>query len=333
MSFLSACERPLDARTSMSPEKTVVVFADAVDWSELEEPIRALFEEPIETPREESIYKVRRESPADFEFFSQFAMILIAGTHDRWGEAFSLLRPHMTLATLADDSAENGWLRTKRDLWAHPQLVGVLSGESGAEIRGRVLVQGTALRDVYDSFVRERVADKILRRTQSEAEERAARETGIKVPIPRRWLIRDFDRDHARVAIWKRRKKEDWQLLVQAMPGASERGLRERCRIWRDAVIGEVYDGDLIRSEGLKTDERSFEGRPGVRLRGLWENRGYVMGGPFETWCIPDPAAHRTLLVDMSVYAPGESKMEGLRTLQTLASRVELDPRWEADPR
>ncbi len=333
MSLLSACERGLEARTSMSPEKTVVVFADAVDWAELETPIRELFEEPIETPRQESIYKVRRESPDDFEFFSQFAMILIVGTRDRWGEALSLLRPHIAPATLADDPTEDGWLRTKRDLWAHPQIVGVLSGESEAEIRGRVLVQGPALRDVYDRFVRERVADKILRRTQSDEEERVSRGIGIRMPIPRRWLIRDYDRDNARVAIWKRRKEEDWQLLVQAMPGASPRGLRDRCRVWRNSIVSEVYDGDLIRDDGLKTDERSFAGRPGVRLRGLWENRGYVMGGPFETWCIPDPSARRTLLVDMSVYAPGESKMEGLRTLQTLASRVELDPHWEPNPR
>ncbi len=329
---LTGCASDPARRSSMSPEKSIVVFADAVDWSELREPLTELFEEPIETPRPESLYKVRRESPADFEFFSQFAMILIAGTHERWGDALSLLHPHLDPPALRAAAAEGeGWLLIRRDLWARPQLVGILSAPSGPELRGRVLVQGAALRDVYDRFVRERVADKVLRRTQQDEEERVARGTGIRMPIPRRWLVRDYQPDQARVAIWKRRKSEDWQLLAQAFPGASTRGLSERCRVWRDAVVSEVYEGDLIRRQGLRSDERSFDGLWGVRLRGLWENHGHVMGGPFETWCIPDPARGRTVMVDMAVYAPGESKTEGLRTLQTLASRVALDPDWSPE--
>ncbi len=326
--FAVGCDRDPARRAAMMPEQTVVVFADGPDWAVVEEPLRELFEEEIETPQSEKLYNVRHERVADFDFFSQFGMILIVGTQDRVGQALGLLGPaqrDQILAAARRD--EDRWLVTDHDRWAHPQLVGVLTAPNRVQLESRIRVRGAALRATYDAFVHDVVAARILARRQSDEEQRIAAETGIEMAIPARWSIREYSPEVPRVAIWKRTAKEDRQLLVQAFPGASTLGLRERCRVWRNQVVSEAYDGDWVREEGLETSDATFHGRPGVRLRGLWENQGYVMGGPFETWCIPDPESRRTLLIDLSVYAPGESKMEGLRELQTLADRVRCSAR------
>jgi hypothetical protein len=326
--LLVGCERDPAVRTAMMPEQTVVVFADGVDWAAVEKPLREIFEEEVETPQSESLYNVRRERATEFDFFSQFGMILIVGTHDRVGEALSLLGTELRDQVLAAArSDESRWLVIDHDLWAHPQIVGVLTAPNRVQLESRIRVRGPALRATYDSFVRGVVGQKILHRRQTAEEERIAAETGLDLAIPARWEIRDYSPEVPRVAIWKRTAEEDRQLLVQAFPGASSKGLSERCRVWRNQVVSEVYDGDWVRAEGLQVSEGVFHGQPGVRLRGLWENQGYVMGGPFETWCIPEPEAGRTLLIDMAVYAPGESKVEGLRELETLADRVRCSAR------
>lgn len=320
---LPGCNRDPADRKAMIPHRTVVVFADAIDWAEIEAPLREIFEEPIETPQMEALYNLRRESPEEFEFFSQFGMLLIVGTHDRVGGALGLVKTQLGLDAVR---GEDAWLLTQRDLWAHPQLVGVLNAPNRVQLASRAAVQGPAIRAVYDAFVREVVASTLVYRSQVEEETRVAAETGIQMRIPRRWLLRDYDPELARVAIWKRNPEQDRQLLVQVVPGAAPAGLRERCQVWRNRTVSEVYDGDWIRAEGLRVEETNLAGRWGVRLRGLWENHKHVMGGPFETWCVPLPEHGQTLMIDMAVYAPGESKMEGLRELQTLASLVVFLP-------
>ncbi len=320
--YLSGCDVDPSARRSISPERSIVIFSATETWQSAEEHLRAVFEAPVETPQLERAFALRRESLEEFDFFSQYGMVLFLVSLDRADEVRKFLDGFVSQETWAAAQRGDGWLVTHRDLWARPQMVGILAAGSRPELLGRIQVNGDALFRVYDGFVQDVLAEPLLRRTQDDLKERILASTGIDLPVPRHYLVRYEDPARDAVAIWKRRAREDLQLFAQLTSGASESGLRERCLDWRRKVVTPVYGGDEVRSEGLVSESAVFGDRTGVRLRGLWQNQRYIMGGPFETWCIPDPRSNRTLMLDLAVFSPDRPKMAGLRELQALASRV-----------
>jgi len=67
---------------------------------------------------------------------------------------------------------------------------------------------------------------------------------------------------------------------------------------------------------------RAFQGAPGLRWEGVWQNEKYVIGGPFRAF-----ACHRNgdsfLMVGL-VYAPGQDKMPALRQVEAMISTFRM---------
>lgn len=91
----------------------------------------------------------------------------------------------------------------------------------------------------------------------------------------------------------------------------------------RDLLTGRFYDGDSVERESVIADTIEFAGRPTLRLRGVWQNKREVIGGPFVTYAFN--LQGRFFLLDGVVYSPGEKKLDRLfqveAVLRTFAPR------------
>ena len=318
--LLVGCGVDPASRASLSADRTILVFCDSGSWAELEAPLRAALADTIATPAPEPWFVVRRGSLDEWDLFSRYGMVLLVGDLEGHGPIRDRIRSLCSPTTLAGIASGEVYFVTESDLWSHPQQVGILAAPTGTELRSRLMVNGAGIRAVFENFSRRVVESRVFDHTETELEERIRREMGVEITIPSRYELRHLSPETGTFALWRRRLREDRMILVQVRPGYSFRRLDDRCRVWRNEIVEEVYEGDQVRTEGLETEPFG----EGVRLRGLWENHRAVMGGPFETWCVPDAGGPGTLLVDLAVFAPGEDKVPAMQELRAIAASIRV---------
>ena len=69
-----------------------------------------------------------------------------------------------------------------------------------------------------------------------------------------------------------------------------------------------------------------IEGQRAMKIQGLWEMKGDMMGGPFVGLAIPDSLRQRTLVAEAFVYAPEQKKRNMMRQLEATLYTVKILP-------
>jgi hypothetical protein len=126
--------------------------------------------------------------------------------------------------------------------------------------------------------------------------------------------------------VWMRKRTPDRWIFVWWGDIGPEEGVNaEWLRAKRDEIGARFYKGDRIAGEGMETSETVIDGKPGIKISGLWENPESVAGGPFRCYAIVDRTAGTVFVVDGAVYAPGIEKEPYLRQVdlivQTFSTR------------
>jgi hypothetical protein len=86
----------------------------------------------------------------------------------------------------------------------------------------------------------------------------------------------------------------------------------QRDALWR-------LHADVLLADGARVAADRLGERPSLVLRGTWQNRTDVAGGPLETHFVHDGAG-RLYGVQLQVFAPGRPKHPALRELRALAA-------------
>lgn len=86
----------------------------------------------------------------------------------------------------------------------------------------------------------------------------------------------------------------------------------------RDSLCKIYYDGDkVLRGEGwIKTWKVKFLGVPAVKVYGVWQNKEFVRGGPFEFYAFNYKG--KFYMIDFGVFAPGQEKLPFIKRLEIL---------------
>lgn len=105
----------------------------------------------------------------------------------------------------------------------------------------------------------------------------------------------------------------------------------------RDSVmkvnIPGAREGMYMTTDSLLTDIRpiTVQGKPVWEARGLWHVQGDFMGGPFVSHLQVDEANRRVVVSEIFVYAPGRSKRNLVRQLETSLYTLRLPQTEQTD--
>lgn len=220
---------------------------------------------------------------------------------------------NIVVVTTGEDSIRQPKLTYERNVYAQPQLVLHLRAANEAQIRAyiiynvRAMEQQLVLQEVNNGIAR------LRERHGGQAEKLVKEMFGVRL-----WVPEDLSK-------WKCGKDFLW-LSNDAASGmqsiciyryhGSDRSIAEAVSM-RDSIMRVNIPGD---SEGTcmatmpnTVTQRTTQGER-IEMRGLWEVKGDVMGGPFASHSIP--VGDSTLVVEAFVYAPSMKKRNLLRRLE-----------------
>ncbi len=215
----------------------------------------------------------------------------------------------------------------KTDLYATPQKVGVIKGESEEELIANLEAgadkiiasfKETEIKEAQKRFLRSLSKDKVL-------EEKF----GISFNLPSIYQLGNEEDNF--VWIDRQIQKGSMNIIVYTMPEDSfdndSTFVKDIVRM-RDS-IGEKYipGPDIPNKTTYMVTEKAFApyvfsaevaGKKAAEVRGIWEIENYPMAGPFLTYIINDPEHNRKLVIEGFTFAPATNKRDYMFELEAI---------------
>ena len=215
----------------------------------------------------------------------------------------------------------------KTDLYATPQKVGVIKGETEEQLLAN-LEQGA--NQIIASFKENEMVEAQKRFKRSLSKDKVLEEKfGIKLNIPSIYVMGKEEENF--VWIDRQIQKGTMNLIAYSMPKGSfdndSTFVRDIVRM-RDS-IGQLYipGPDIPNKTTYMITEKAFApyvfsaeiaGKKAAEVRGIWEVKNYPMAGPFLTYIINDDEDDRILVLEGFTFAPATNKRDYMFELEAV---------------
>ena len=215
----------------------------------------------------------------------------------------------------------------KTDLYATPQKVGVIKGETEEQLLAN-LEQGA--NQIIASFKENEMVEAQKRFKRSLSKDKVLEEKfGIKLNIPSIYVMGKEEENF--VWIDRQIQKGTMNLIAYSMPKGSfdndSTFVRDIVRM-RDS-IGQLYipGPDIPNKTTYMITEKAFApyvfsaeiaGKKAAEVRGIWEVKNYPMAGPFLTYIINDDENDRILVLEGFTFAPATNKRDYMFELEAV---------------
>lgn len=303
----SKSKRILPASSGNINNLSVVIDNDF--WaSRIGNEIRTVFAaEVIGLPQQEPLFTMRQMPPI---VFSDFAT-----------------RNRTILKIERDKPAETKILK---DVYATPQTVVVISGNSAKDIVGEI---NKNAKDIISAFKqteikqRQRLAKKSLHKDKS-----IEGALGISIEFPSAYRIAKQDGKF----FWLRRdiKNGDANLIIYEMPldaiSKGDNAINDIIKM-RDS-IGKVHipgplDGSYMITEEAYTpflNQTTIDNKPTFETKSTWEVKDAFMAGPFINYAVKDEANNRLIVLEGFVFAPSTPKRDYIFELEAIIRSLKV---------
>ena len=217
--------------------------------------------------------------------------------------------------------------QVKVDVYATPQRVGVIQGQSEEELianldkEANLIIasfKDTEVKEAQKRFLRSLSKDKVM-----------GNKFGVDLRIPSVYVLGKEEENF----VWIDRQipKGSMNIIAYEMPPDSfsnDSTLVTEIVRMRDSIGQRFIPGpDIPGKTTYMITERAFApyvfttkvaGRNAIEVRGIWEIFGYPMAGPFVTYIIDDPENNRKLVLEGFTFAPATNKRDYMFELEAI---------------
>ncbi|MBM3320977.1 MAG: DUF4837 family protein [Candidatus Eisenbacteria bacterium] len=310
-----SCERLMPALGSYDE---IHVIADRRPSEEVMKPLRETFEIPFETVQEETLFHLNPVASKDLaEVDSRKNYLVLVDLSER-GPAFHLAQKTLGAAPLdeAGRSGKASYLFVDNAI-ARYQTHAFLIAERASAFPQAARANGRAIRDGFLQSNRRRILEFLLFRGENLTLARTIHERfgwTIQMPAPF-----EESAEHVDAGFFSMKMDRPGRLLfVYWADGCENLPDTSRVVALRDSLGMLYYDEDYVERSRTTAFMGTFQGRPAVRVHGLWQNEKYTIGGPFRSIAFRDENRGRLYLLDYAVYAPGIAKKYYLWELESV---------------
>lgn len=314
---LGGCDIKRDA---IGEPDRMIVIADSTDWTETETVIRQVFAPQIPTPQPELWYDISRISPGRFSEFQSYKNLIILSLLREGSPSLQFIRNIFSRDLVEEMTEGNLTVAKKENPWRDEQLLLILTAPSREKLLSVLEDREAELRGYFDDKFVERQKEYLYSRyEQKKLERRLSEEYGWTMRIPRDWIIM-HERPEEKF-IWLGRHLPIRWLSVYWEESTEPVVLDSALAVDLRKMVGEEqYDSIRINPDYLHAERTTLDGRPAIRIRGIWEHEVKARGGPFLGYTYYDPDINRLYYLDAQVFAPGMSKLVFLRQLDIVLS-------------
>ena len=219
----------------------------------------------------------------------------------------------------------------KRDVYARPQVIGVVKGANTADILTNFQSKKSDFIAAFNALEITQTQERFRRSLNQEKGVEQLLGVGLDIPSAYRVGMRT---DHF---VWIDRAipAGSTNLIAYALPYNSfdnPETFIEDIVAARDSVVKINIPGPDIpgKTTYMKTETIfmpyvypvAIGGMKGVEVRGIWEMHNYPMAGPFVSYILNDPSRDRKIVLEGFVFAPNKEKRPYLFELEAMVKTL-----------
>ncbi len=204
----------------------------------------------------------------------------------------------------------------REDRWAKGQVVVGITARTEKDLRDFVEKGSDEIFRYVESVVQARLNRALFNAGEQPAvTERLAATYGWSLRLPPRYKV---DEKYAGERVIKILNDKPARMITVYWEDGEWTDREATCIERKKMLAWKYWEEDEVVDEYLDVEEATFHAWPAVRLNGTWENKKYVIGGYFTTYCFTCPDCGRNYLVDAAVFAPGFDKLPLMRELEAV---------------
>jgi hypothetical protein len=204
----------------------------------------------------------------------------------------------------------------REDRWAMGQVVVGITAPTEAALRQIVETRSDDIFKYVETVVQARLNRAIFNAGEQEpVTERLAATHGWSLRLPPRYEV---DEKYASERVIKIMNEKPARMITIYWEDGEWGDRQATCIDRKKMLAWKYWDEDEIVEDALRIDEVAFSGSPATHLTGTWENKKYVIGGSFMSYCFTCPDCGRNFFVDGAVFAPGFDKLPLLREIEAI---------------
>lgn len=325
---LSGCDG--SGKPAIGIEDEILVFADSLDYVEMEETLQKVFGKIIYTPQPENLFDLEWRDITKINSYKRRKNIIIIAPLGEQTNASVYMGNLLDSNVTQMVKSGKEFFFTKYDQWAKNQLVMVLTSNSLNELRDKIEANQDDLLYYFQKISDKRLSDKLYAAVyeQKPVQAQLLDKYGWIVYVQIDFhLAKEVPEDNF---VWLRRAPgsdmERW-IFVHWIDNASPSYLEKDSVIAiRDRITKKYYrtadESNFVEiapfEEYTKTSEVNFKGRYALMTEGLWRMDDKSMGGPFVNYTFFDQETNRIYMLDGSLYAPKYKKKKLIQQVDVL---------------
>ncbi|MDT7828912.1 DUF4837 family protein [Pricia sp. S334] len=223
----------------------------------------------------------------------------------------------------------------KSDLYATPQKIGVIKGETEEDIIENLKDESD---QIIKAFKEVEITEAQKRFNRSLNKEGVLQEKfGISLKVPSIYKVGKQEDNF--VWIDREIRKGSANIIVYEMPANSfgnDTTLVKDIIAMRDSIGKKYVPGPDVTGKVtyMRTEPAyapalfpvEIAGIKGVEVRGIWDIKNYPMAGPFLTYILNDKTNNRKLVMEGFVFAPATEKRDDIFELEAILKTLKLVP-------
>ncbi|GAB6282753.1 MAG: DUF4837 family protein [Ignavibacterium sp.] len=324
--LFNSCEKNL--LPALGPENEIYVFADSLEYLQLESALKQVFEKEILTPQPEKLYEIKRVNYADLDRYKTSKNVIFVSPITSQNNIAKFITNSVDTTTLNQIKKNEASFIVKKDLWAKGQLVALISAPSIQEVEFEILRNNDKILYAFQKAS----DDRLLQTAYSSKYEK--KDIEGKLFKEHNWIIYvqlDFElavNDTLNNFVWIRGGRntdiEKWifvywidnatpeYLSLDSLISIRNRLTQKYYQTTDDKFYVEIADTNLT------SNEINFNGRYALFTQGLWRMTDKTMGGPFVNYFFYDENSHRIYMLDGSLFAPRYYKRNLIQQIDVL---------------
>jgi len=303
--FALNCERKF---TGWGKDEEIRVLADSTSWVETENLLRDVFEKPMVTPRDESVFTIHQGNIENFKRYKNLIFIATLKNDD----AISTMVKNSLSPDVIKKIESGNYVFIQKSKWATYQMVMFLVADSLEYLKNRIDENKHYLFSLFDDYWNDVRKEILFRFAENvEVEKSLSDKYGWMLRLPYGYYV--FNEDSVKNFVLFHRNFPDRYIFVHWInsddPSIIE---KEWCIQKRNDICDEFLSGDKVEQKFVspKYEEVEFCGRRASRLEALWRNDERMDGGPFVNYCFYDEHSQRIYMVDFAMFDPRIEKQK-----------------------
>ncbi|MCX7797668.1 MAG: DUF4837 family protein [Melioribacter sp.] len=309
--FLASCNVKKQA---VGNEDDIIVFADSLEYYNLEASLLTVFNKIIYTPQPENLFNLIRKDLSALEKNKYKKNIIFIAPLNSNSEVARYIKSLLSNDVKKLIYADSVSVINKYNLWADNQLVMIITSPTIEQLNKNILKESENLLYYFQKISNDRLFKSLYnsRYEQKKVEAKLLKDYGWMIYIQSDFILAlNKPEDNF---VWLRRgpgtEMERW-IFVHWIDNASPALLnKDSIYAIRNRLTEKYYrtsdDSSYVEiSDDYKTTkEVNFLNRYALMTQGLWRMKDGSMGGPFINYTFYDEPTKRIYMLDGSIYAP-----------------------------